>query len=187
MNLSPLHTEIQRLLSKQANILIGIDGPCASGKSTLAQTLGEYYKAPVIHIDDFFLPPEFQTPEQLSQLGGNIDSQRFLGEILHPLSQQKAIKFRPWRCKSGDFGDEFEIAPAPLVLIEGAYSMRPDFREFYHLRIYLTAPLPLRLERIRARNGEEGLEMFQSKWIPLENRYFQGCSVADCCEIHLSF
>ncbi len=187
MNLSPLHEAIQTLMQKKDQVLVAIDGPCASGKSTLAAQLGEFYTAPVIHMDDFFLPPEMRTEERLSQSGGNVDSDRFLSEILLPLSQQKPAVFRPWRCKLGEFGDAITVNPSPRVIVEGAYAMRPDLREFYDLRVFLTAPLPLRLSRLEERNGLGDLEVFQNRWIPLENAYFEGCSVEKHCHISLSF
>ena len=42
--------------------LITIDGPCASGKTTLAEKLGLLLHAPVIHTDDFVIPSRAKDP-----------------------------------------------------------------------------------------------------------------------------
>lgn len=187
MNLAPLLAAIQRAMDAHPHVLMAIDGPCASGKSTLAAQLGDHYQAPVLHMDDFFLPPALRTQERLSQPGGNVDRERFFSQVLSPLSQQAPTSYRPWRCQTGTLGEEIFISPAPLTIVEGAYALHPDLREHYHLRVFLTAPLPLREARLRQRNGPEGLETFQARWIPLENAYFQQCAVEDCCHVHLSF
>ncbi len=187
MDLSPLYTAIDSLIAQKGSVLLAIDGPCASGKSTLADELGNRYSAPVLRMDDFFLPPEKRTEERLSQPGGNVDSDRFVSEVLNPLVKGIPFTFRPWHCKTGMLGEEISISPSGLTIVEGAYALRPDLRDFYHLRVFLTAPLPLRLERIRHRNGQEGLAVFQSRWIPLEDAYFEACGVEDCCEVTLSF
>ena len=61
--------------------IIAIDGRAASGKSTLAQQLGELLDADVIHMDDFFLPPSLRTKERLSEPGGNVHYERFAEEV----------------------------------------------------------------------------------------------------------
>lgn len=43
-------------LPKKPRLLVTIDGPCGSGKSTLADALSDALNAPIIRMDDFFLP-----------------------------------------------------------------------------------------------------------------------------------
>ena len=62
---------------RQKPFLIGIDGRCASGKSTLAEILSHRLSCPVIHMDHFFLPHAMKTPERLAKPGGNADRERF--------------------------------------------------------------------------------------------------------------
>ncbi|MDR1683994.1 MAG: (d)CMP kinase, partial [Elusimicrobiota bacterium] len=40
----------------QKPFIIAIDGRCAAGKTTFAKWLAARLKAPVLHIDDFYLP-----------------------------------------------------------------------------------------------------------------------------------
>ena len=48
---------IETLLAEQEHVFIAIDGPCASGKTTLARNLNERFGGNVLHMDDFFLRP----------------------------------------------------------------------------------------------------------------------------------
>lgn len=46
---------IEMLLAEQEHVFVAIDGPCASGKTTLARNLNERFGGNVLHMDDFFL------------------------------------------------------------------------------------------------------------------------------------
>ena len=56
--------------------LVTIDGPCASGKTTLAEQLAEMLPAAVIHTDDYVVPHALKTAERLAIPGGNCDAER---------------------------------------------------------------------------------------------------------------
>ncbi len=53
-------------LPKKPRLLVTIDGPCGSGKSTLADALSAALNAPIIRMDDFFLPHALKTPQRLA-------------------------------------------------------------------------------------------------------------------------
>lgn len=177
---------IQSLLAHQPRVLVSIDGPCACGKSTLGQWLADEFCCPLIHMDDFFLAPHQRSPQRLEQPGENVDHLRFRREVLDPLLRGETVRYRPWQCRSACFGPEVVLPPAPLVVVEGAYALRPNLRDAYDLRIFLTAPWAVRQARLRQRGGEGCLQRFLDQWIPLENQYFQAFQVPQCCHMILS-
>ena len=69
--ITPILTRIAQL-PKKPRLLITIDGPCGSGKSTLADALSDALNAPIIRMDDFFLPHALKTPQRLAIPGGNV-------------------------------------------------------------------------------------------------------------------
>jgi len=95
VNVIPALSAIDRAMKKQPRLRVAIDGPCASGKSTLGKTLQEIYGCPLIHMDDFFLRPEQRTPERLAQPGGNVDYERFAKEVLTPSADGPDIFLPP--------------------------------------------------------------------------------------------
>ncbi len=185
VNLLPVLSAIDRAMKKQPRLRVAIDGPCASGKSTLGKTLQEIYGCPLIHMDDFFLRPEQRTPERLAQPGGNVDYARFAKEVLAPLLTDRTFSYRPWMCQHSRFGAEIAVPSAPLTVVEGSYSLHPDLRDAYHLRIWVEARPEVRRQRLLERGGPECLDRFEQLWIPLENHYFSVCGVADVCHVHL--
>ena len=181
--LVPILAAIDTRMSQGTPVRVAIDGPCASGKSTLGNTLASLYGCPLFHMDDFFLRPEQRTQQRLEEPGGNVDYERFQEQVLSPLCAGETVRYRPWHCHEGDFGPELVVPPAPLTIVEGSYALRPDLRDHYHLRIWVEVPWSLRAERLIQRGGPTCLERFEQLWVPLENRYFSACQVKTCCHI----
>lgn len=163
---------IETLLAEQEHVFIAIDGPCASGKTTLARNLNERFGGNVLHMDDFFLRSEQRTPERLAEPGGNVDRERFETEALAPLANGKAALYRPWDCHACDFMAARTVNPARLTIVEGSYGMHPDLRRYYDCMICLAIVPTEQLRRLEARNPRM-LQRFIDEWIPLENRYFE--------------
>lgn len=88
--LLPLLAAIDRSRREHPRTLTAMDGPCATGKSTLGARLARLYSCPLFHMDDFFLPPERKTPERLAQPGGNVDYERFFAQVLSPSLPRRA-------------------------------------------------------------------------------------------------
>lgn len=184
------HAITQRQNENQENtpILIAIDGRCASGKTTLAAMVQKLYgskNCDVLHMDDFFLRPHQRTRRRLLQPGGNIDLERFWNEVLRFAIDGKPFTYRPYDCKSNQFRPERLIRPKDVILVEGAYSCHPKLWDNYQMHIFLTVSPEQQRQRIRARNGEDALQLFADKWIPLEEQYFRSFDIPQSCEILL--
>ena len=176
---------IDRQTAGGGSVRVALDGPCASGKSTLGEALARIYDCPLFHMDDFFLQPEQRTPQRLEQPGGNVDYERFDREILTPLCAGEPVRFRPWRCRTASLGEAQTVSPSPIAIVEGSYSMRPELRDRYTLRVWVEAPWEVRLERLAQRGGEGCLQRYRTLWIPMEDKYFQHFQIKDCC--HLTY
>lgn len=179
--LLPILCSVDALMAETDCVRLAIDGPCASGKSTLGRLLAQIYHCPLFSMDDFFLRPEQRTRNRLTEPGGNVDYERFDREVLSPLCKQEPVIYRRWDCHLQEFAPARKIEPAPLVIVEGSYALRPDFRDRYHLRIWAEAPWEIRRQRLLNRDGPEMMKHFQSLWIPMEDRYFSTCQVKECC------
>ena len=159
-------------------LLVAIDGRCAAGKTTLCAALEKSLSdvgVTVLHMDDFFLQPACRTPERLATLGGNVDHERFLADVLLPVSRGEDFIYQPFSCKTQSLQDAMRIHPAPIVLVEGAYASHPNLRRFYDLRFFLSVDPARQISRIIARNGEVAAETFRTRWIPLEEAYITAC------------
>ena len=177
----PLFAAIDRAMQDKRPVTVAIEGGSASGKSTLGALLAEVYGCTVFHMDDFFLQPHQRTPERFAQPGGNVDYERFLGEVLLPLRQREPFCYRPFSCRSMTLGEAVAVTPTALCIVEGAYSMHPALAAEYDLSAFLRIAPDTQAARILTRNGAEMQRRFLQEWIPLEEKYFSACHVEERC------
>ena len=178
-----IFAEIDCLLAN-GNAIIAIEGGAASGKTTLSGIFAEVYDCNVFHMDDFFLRPEQRTPERFAEIGGNVDRERFLEEVLEPLKRGDAVCYRPFDCGKWALGEPITVEPKKLTVVEGVYSMHPDLSDCYDYSVYLDISPEYQRERIQERNSPAFAKRFFEEWIPLENCYFEGMRVKErCCEV----
>ena len=69
-------------------------------------------------------------------------------------------------------GSAVKIAPAPFAVVEGSYALHPALRAHYAAGVFVTCAPEVQRTRIAARSGEDALQTFETKWIPLEEAYF---------------
>ena len=175
---------IDALLTQKEQILVSIDGPCTSGKTTLAGRLAQMYDCNCFHMDDFFLRPAQRTPERFAQPGGNVDYERFQEEVLLPLKNQAAFSYRPFDCKTFTLSEAVSVMPKKLTIIEGSYCNHPYFGEPYDLKIFLTVTPELQRQRILARPAFLHQRFFEA-WIPMEQAYISHFGIREGCHIVL--
>ena len=172
---------IKEIRKERGRCLVAIDGNSGSGKSTLAAQLAAASGATLLHMDDFFLPPQLRTEARLDTPGGNIDSERFVKEIIKGLEKGRTFSYRAFSCKNSSYIEK--TAPHSTVnIFEGVYSMHPDWQAELNLKVFLQIPPEVQQDRILHRSGPEQLKKFTELWIPLENRYFEFCGIRESCD-----
>lgn len=172
----PYMEAIRRIAEKPAaagSPLMTIDGPCASGKTTLAYRLAEVFDAAVIHTDDFVIPHAQKTAERLAIPGGNCDAERLVKEVIAPWKRGDPVRYRKYDCFSDQLLPEETLPESRMLIVEGSYCNLPSIREYADLCLFMETPENVRMARLMARETPESLKRFQEKWIPLENAYFK--------------
>lgn len=157
-------------------VVIALDGMAASGKTTLAGLLAQRLDAGVIHMDDFFLPQGFRTPERLREPGGNVYYERFATEVIPYLRCGQPFAYRVFDAHAHRYTGERLVEDKAFLIVEGAYARHPRFGDPYDLRIFCKCAPGEQLRRVKERSPER-VEMFRAMWIPMENRYFEAFSV----------
>lgn len=175
---------IHAIQKTEKPILIAIDGRCCAGKTTLAQRLQKETGCIVLHMDDFFLRPKQRTKQRYQEPGGNVDYERFLTEVMKPLTEHRLFTFRPYDCRRQALSEAIQVQLCELAVIEGSYSCHPTLWSFYDLRVFMDVGKEEQLRRVAQRNGEEALSVFREKWIPLEEAYFQAYDIENRCDLY---
>ncbi|MFI3237628.1 MAG: AAA family ATPase [Lachnospiraceae bacterium] len=165
------------------NSIIGIDGPCGSGKTTLCEMIQSSHEVDVIHLDDFFLPLELRTLERMQECGGNIHYERFKEEVLDVILSGNAFSYRRFDCSKMSYSDTYYIDNTKPIIIEGSYSLREDFRPIYTTSIYIDIAPHIQFERLLQRVGPNRIKDFETKWIPKENAYFEHYNIQEKASI----
>ena len=166
--------------------VVAIDGCCGSGKSTLAQAIARSLPCNVVHMDDFYLPPQCRSGDWMEHPAGNMDLERLHSQVLRPLWEMGQAEYRPFVCRTGEFGGPVALSAQPLTIVEGSYSHHPSLAGEYDLKVFLTCSREIQETRIRAREQDEArFVRFQQIWMPLEERYFRTFAVQEQADLVL--
>ncbi len=177
----PLFTELDKRLS-MGSVRLAVEGGSASGKTTLSKLIEKLYDCTIFHMDDFFLRLEQRTAERFAEVGGNVDRERFSEEVLQPLINGEIVNYRRFNCQSMRIEEGVQISPKKLTVIEGAYSMHPELKDYYNYSVFLDIYEGLQKKRIEKRNTPELAKRFFNEWIPLEKVYFEKMNVKERCD-----
>ena len=169
----------------EGRLIVSIDGPCASGKSTLAAAAAERLGANLFHMDDFFLPPDMRTPERLAEPGGNVHYERFLSEVIGGVLSGGEFYYGIFDCSQRRVVRRERVLPRRISIVEGAYCNHPSFGDVYDLRVFIDVDPDEQKRRIIAREGGDAWPTFESRWIPLERLYHDAFRVREGCGLLL--
>ena len=162
-------------------MVIAIDGMCGAGKSTLAELLHESLGGNLFHMDDFFLQPHQRTPERLSEIGGNVDYERFREEITNHLGDEEEFTYGVFDCGKQCISKRVKVKPAHINIIEGSYCLHPYLEDKADIRLFLKVDTEEQIKRISSRNAKEQVRRFVEEWIPKENSYFEEYDIPKKC------
>jgi uridine kinase len=125
--------------------VVGITGPVAAGKSTLAKCVSA-----CIVSTDHYLPDYDRTPEHLRDLPDSSDLPRLAADLAE-LRAGRTARIPRWTFEAHARVGEQEIVPAPIVVVEGLHALHPLPRAHVDVAVYVDAPRELRWERAVAR------------------------------------
>jgi uridine kinase len=135
-------------------VIVGIDGRSGSGKSTLANAVAEALTADgdgpvtVIEGDDFYGGGSAETWDRWTHAdrADRVIDWRRQRTVLEQLRSSSVARWHPFDWDSDDW--DADIAPfdaepvvasaTDVVLLEGAYSCRPELHDLLDLRVLLT-------------------------------------------------
>jgi uridine kinase len=165
-------------------ILIAVDGRSGAGKSTLSKQLARELNATIILGDDFYSGGtdaewRLRTPQEKVALC--IDWKRIRREVLTPLLNNRHAIYHPFDFKSGEglSKDSIELNPAKVIILDGAYSARPELHDLINIKILVELHDDTRRQRLLDREGLDFMANWHSIWDEAEDYYFsQICPAA---------
>src|SRR5262249_4534997 len=150
------------LSRRGAPILVAVDGASGAGKSSLAAAVAALVGGGGGGGGGFFAGAapergwEGRCPEERAREGG--DWRRMRRDALEPLLAGRAARWRPFDFGAGPRADGTyalgnqveERKPAPVIILEGAYSSRPELADLIAISVLVEAPADVREARLRA-------------------------------------
>ena len=142
--------------------LLCIDGPAASGKTTLAGAVrrlaGERgLTVSLVHLDDLY-----HGWDGLPEVGGVLHR-----GVVEPLALGAPGRYRRYDWEQEAYAEEVTVPPADLVVLEGVGAGDPAYGDRVSVLVFVEAPEETRLRRGVERDGA-ALEHRWRAWLPQE-------------------
>ena len=177
-------TAIRACAVSPQRLVVAIDGRSGSGKTTVAAAVAQAIGAVIVPCDDFFAASvsntewDRRTPEQ--RAADAIDWRRLKREAIEPLRTGRPARWYAFDFLAGPRGDgtyplrrtPTVLAPKPVVLLDGAYSARPELADVLDLSVLVEAASTTRDARLAAREAPEFLRQWHARWDLAEEHYF---------------
>lgn len=159
-------------------ILVALDGRSGSGKSTIAKIIAARLGGIEIVADDFWAGGSDNewdrcSPQEKASMA--IDWKRLRSEALEPLLAGKHASWHPfdWKAGKGLASHSINCGPTSLIVLDGAYSARPELSDIIDLSVLVEVPDDSnRRARLENREGKEYMDNWHCRWDPAENYYF---------------
>ena len=175
-------------LIKEKNLsgryIIAIDGPCAGGKSTFANGLKNAINANIVHMDDFYIPFKDRSKTWTTTIAGHMDYDRLYNNVIMPYVNNNETNYISYDCHNDKFMQKIDIDLNKPLILEGSYSLNPysDFYKYIDLKIFVDINAEEQIKRLIKRNIKT-VKMFESMWIPFENKYFSEYKIKEISDI----
>jgi uridine kinase len=163
--------------SRKSPLIIALDGRSGTGKSTLSKNIAEKLGAAVIVGDDFYIGGTLtewakRNPKEKAELV--IDWKRIRNEALIPLKEGHEASWYPfnWETLQGLAEEPIIFTPSKIVILDGAYSARPELADLIDVAVLLQLADPIRRQRLKEREGGLFVEEWHPVWDEAEEYYF---------------
>lgn len=159
-------------------LIIALDGRSGVGKTSIGEYFAAVERGEHIRTDDFWIGGDSAYWDQLSpedRADKAIDWQRLRREVLEPLHRGEVATWHPfnWATGSGLSPTILYANPKKLIVVDGAYSARPELRDLIDLCILVAIDNDgLRRERLVSREGLEYMQDWHGRWDLAEEYYF---------------
>lgn len=176
-SVSVIVDHIREAAAQQAIMLVAVDGRSGVGKSTLAASLLKHVDAVVVEGDDFYAGGTVEEWLEMTPSGraAHCMDWRRQRPVLRELSLGNAATWYPfdWDAFDGRLSTvEKRAVSAPVVILEGVYSARPELADLFDLRILVKTSESRRAEQLRRREGDLYRDQWEDLWSSAEDHYF---------------
>jgi uridine kinase len=169
-------------LEQNHRIVVGIDGLSRSGKTTLTNKIEQYLQEKNIsvclfHIDDYIVERKrrYNTgyEEWYEYYNLQWDVNWLTDHLFAKLKKSKELQLLTYDCDSDT--QKLKINKIPdtcVIIIEGVFLQRKEWRHFYDSIIYLDSSREKRFNR-ESEDTQSNIEKFQNRYWKAEDYYIE--------------
>ncbi len=151
--------------------MVGIDGPGAAGKSTVADLLAARLRdAVVVNVDDFYLPSDVRDL-RAGHVGSEFDLPRLGQQVLRPASTGGHVRYQRYDWGTDSLAEWVDVPDGVPLVVEGVYCLERALRDAYTFTVFCRADAAVRLRRGLDRDGEGARAVWVEQWMPAEDAY----------------
>lgn len=182
-----INTQMQTLSPKARPLLVGIDGLGGAGKTTYVKHMEKGLaktncQVVTFHLDDHIVErnKRYETgyEEWVEYYTLQWDVERLTNDLFKPLHTHWDTIILPFYniVTDSTSAKQIQIEPNSIVLIEGVFLQRPQWRSFFDYIIFLDCPRKLRHERVLKRDSTIGNHQaihakYKRRYWPAEKHY----------------
>ena len=155
-----------------------LDGRSGAGKSTIARQVAAEIGASVIEGDDFYsggTGEQWDAMTAEDKVAHVIDWRR-QRPMLEALRRGESVEYHPYdwedEANDGPAPHTVRVESAPVVILDGAYSARPELHDLLDLRVLLLIDDDIRRAQLLAREGDHHRAEWEARWTEAELYYF---------------
>lgn len=176
-----------RHASLRRSVFVALDGRSGAGKSTLAAALAEAcgsqgVTVTVIGGDDFYAGGTAERWDQRSpaEKADQVIDWHRQHRVLDDLRLRGNASWYPFDWKAADWNSDrvplrstpISMTSTDIVILEGAYSARPEMHDVLEIRIMLDTPPQQRRRQLLEREGDRYRTDWEARWSAAEDHYF---------------
>lgn len=179
--------QIEKLLTVNnlsGQVIISIDGPCGSGKTTFSDAVRQELGFNILHMDDFYLPFQKRDKNWMNIIAGHMDFDRLIKNVLIPYKERQKTNYISYDCHSDRYMQEIPIDLNKFLIIEGSYTSHPILDKYVDVKIFVEVDKGEQVRRLTKRNPKT-VDKFLSMWVPFENNYFEKLKIKENSNIVL--
>ncbi|ALQ68593.1 kinase [Bacillus thuringiensis] len=177
---------------KENRFILGIDGLSRSGKTTFVTNLKENMKQEsipfhIFHIDDHIVERNkrydtgFEEWHEYYYLQWDIEwlRQKFFQKLQH----ETKLKLPFYNDKTDSYEmKKVQIPIVGVIVIEGVFLQRKEWRDFFHYMVYLDCPRETRFLR-ESKETQKNLSKFENRYWKAEDYYLETESPKDRADL----